>query len=61
MRLVIPLAVGVVAFALAFAAWRWGLGSRNSLEAGIIAAIVGMLAGLLAQAALRVLEVAGRL
>jgi hypothetical protein len=56
----IPVAAGVLAFALAFAGWRWGLGSRNWIEGGLFATIVGVLSGLLTQAVLRALEAAGR-
>lgn len=51
----IPIAAGMLGFALAFAAWRWGLGDRNWLEGGLAALVAGVLCGVLAEVALRVL------
>ena len=39
----ILLVAGVGCFILAFAAWRWGLGSRNWLEGTIVALVAAVL------------------
>lgn len=53
-------AVGLLAFAAAYAGWRWGLGNRNWLEGVVVASIAGGLAWSVARFTLRLVEAAGR-
>jgi hypothetical protein len=50
-----PCFVGALVFTAAFAFWRWVVGDRNWLEGGVIAFIMGVLAGLCTHLYLRAL------
>lgn len=49
-----PAAAAMLGFVAAFAAWRLLLGNSNWLEGGLFALVVGVLAGLLTHATLRI-------
>lgn len=46
-------ALGIFAFIVAFAGWRWGLGSRNWLEGVIVALVAAILSATLLHTAQR--------
>jgi hypothetical protein len=55
----LALGVRLASFATAYAAWRWGLGSRNWFEGCFVSLLFAIFAGLLTQAAQRILSMTG--
>jgi hypothetical protein len=55
----LALAVGLASFAALYAAWRWGLGSRNSFEGYFVSLIFATVAGLLVLATQKFLSRGG--